>query len=91
MDEYSKLVEQTIFLLWENSNTITYGRSLNNLKSSLKDPRKEKNIKEKVGFLQQDGKKEFHSYIEDTEWSKKRNQQAKSPLDRSSIKQKQFV
>ena len=53
VDEHIKLVGQTMLLLGKASNTKTYGRRLNILKSLMKDPRKTKNmLKERANLLQ---------------------------------------
>ena len=77
LEDYSKLVEQTILVLGQASNSISYTRRMDVLKQVVKDPRKAKNLlKEKKDLLNQEDEelfgKKIQSYIVETEKSRKR-------------------
>ena len=52
-EDHIKLIEQTVLLLGQASNSILYSRRLQILKTLIKDPKKVKNnLKEKADLLQ---------------------------------------
>ena len=89
VEDHIKLIEQTVLLLGQASNSILYSRRLQILKTLTKDPKKAKNIlKEKADLLQKGDQnlfgKKFRSYINETERSKKRKLEIFSGGNRSA-------
>ena len=77
VEDHIKLIEQTILLLGQASNSILYSQCLQILKTLIKDPKKAKNIlKEKADLLQKGNQnlfgKKFKSHVVEIERSKKR-------------------
>ena len=87
IEEYIKLVEQSVLLLGQASNTVTYGRRLNVSKPLMKDPKNAKPIlKEKASLLQKIDDKlfseKFRSHVEDTGERKKQTLKAFTPTSK---------
>ena len=60
VEDHIKLIEQTVLLLGQASNSILYSRRFQILKTLIKDPKKAKNIsKEKADLLQKDDQNLF--------------------------------
>ena len=77
VEDHIKLIEQTVLLLGQASNSILYSRRFQILKTLIKDPKKAKNIsKEKADLLQKGDQnffgRKFRSHVVETERSKNR-------------------
>ena len=89
VEDHIKLIEQTVLLLGQASNSILYSRRLQILKTLIKDPKKAKNIlNEKADLLQKGNQhlfgKKFRSHVVETERSKKRTLEIFSGGNRSA-------
>ena len=90
VEDHIKLIEQTVLLLGQASNSILYSRRLQILKTLIKDPKKAKNIlKEKADLLQKGNQnlfgKKFRSHVVETERSKKGTLEVFSGGNRSAL------
>ena len=90
-EDHIKLIEQTVLLLGQASNSILYSRRLQILKTLIKNPKKAKKkniLKEKADLLQKGDQnffgKKFRSHVVETERSKKRTLEVFSGGSRSA-------
>ena len=88
VEDHIELIEQTVLLLGQAPNSISYSQRLQILKTLIKDPKKAKNIlKEKSDLLQKGGQnlfgKMFRSHVVETQRSKKRTLEVFSGGNRS--------
>ena len=89
VEDHIKLIEQTVLLLGQASNSILYSRRLQILKTLIKDPKKAKNILKEKADLRQRGDqnlfgKKFRSHFVETERSTKRTLEVFSGGNRSA-------
>ena len=78
VEDHIKLIEQTVLLLGQASNSILYSRRLQILKTLIKDPKKAKNILKKKADLLQKGDqnlfgKKFRSHVVEIEQLQEEN------------------
>ena len=89
VEDHIKLIEQTVLLLGQASNSILYSQCLQILKTLIKDPKKAKNILKEKADLRQRGDqnlfgKKFRSHFVETERSTKRTLEVFSGGNRSA-------
>ena len=89
VEDHIKLIEQTVLLLGQASNSILYSQCFQMLKTLIKDPKKAKIIlNEKADLLQKDDQnlfgKKFRTHAVEKERSKKRTSEVFSGGNRGA-------